>query len=95
MQQASLFAASAKPHRLSTFFSLIFRYASVHHPLMASAIARIVEDRENRAAIGRDDSALKQIVSMVLCDSKHVVGATVYSLYSYCDWSHDLVPRVG
>ena len=75
-QPASLFSSTAKPHRLSAFFSLIFRYASVHHPLMASALARIVEDKENRGAILKDDSAMRQIVSMILCDSKHVVSGT-------------------
>ncbi|CAI5466949.1 unnamed protein product [Closterium sp. Yama58-4] len=69
-QQGSYFSASK--HCLSDFFALIFRYSSVHHPLLASALARICEDRENRAAIGKDESAIRQIVSMVLADSKHV-----------------------
>ncbi|CAI7867708.1 unnamed protein product, partial [Closterium sp. NIES-54] len=71
-QQGSYFSASK--HCLSDFFALIFRYSSVHHPLLASALARICEDRENRTAIGKDESAIRQIVSMLLADSKHVVS---------------------
>ncbi|CAI6003024.1 unnamed protein product [Closterium sp. NIES-65] len=79
-QQGSYFSASK--HCLSDFFALIFRYSSVHHPLLASALARICEDRENRAAIGKDESAIRQIVSMLLADSKHVVEQACHALSS-------------
>ncbi|CAI5503108.1 unnamed protein product [Closterium sp. Naga37s-1] len=79
-QQGSYFSASK--HCLSDFFALIFRYSSVHHPLLASALARICEDRENRAAIGKDESAIRQIVSMLLADSKHVVEQACHVLSS-------------
>lgn len=68
--------SSKQQHRLSAFFSLIFRYSSVHHPLLASALARIAENEENRHAIASDESAVRQIVSMLLSDSKHVVRTT-------------------
>lgn len=45
----------------------------MQHPLLASALARIAEDSENRAYIGRDEGAIRQLLSMVLSDDTHVV----------------------
>eukprot|EP00897_Mesotaenium_endlicherianum_P003568 jgi/Mesen1/3239/ME000187S02402 len=72
----------ASKHKLSAFFALIFRYSSVHHPLLASALARIAEDSENRQAIGKDEGAIRQIVSMVLSDTQHVVEQACLALSS-------------
>ena len=60
-------------HRLSAFLSLVLKFSAVNHPLLASALAKILEDPENRTAIGRDESAIGQMLSMVLSEEQHVV----------------------
>ncbi|CAN1196966.1 Phospholipase A I [Linum perenne] len=67
----SYFGASR--HKLSAFFSLIFRFSSCHHPLLASALAKIVQDQGNRAVIGKDENAVRQLISMISSDNRHVV----------------------
>ena len=63
MENSSYFGASR--HKLSAFFSLIFRFSSCHHPLLASALAKIMQNRENRVVIGKDENAVRQLISMI------------------------------
>lgn len=71
-ETASYFVASK--HKLSVFFALIFRFSSCQHPLLASALAKMSQDVSNRAVIGKDESALRQLLSMMLSDNHHVVS---------------------
>ncbi|XP_038997070.1 phospholipase A I-like isoform X2 [Hibiscus syriacus] len=72
MENNSYFGASR--HKLSAFFSLIFRFSSCHHPLLASALAKIImQDEGNRVFIGKDANALQQLISMISSDNRHVV----------------------
>lgn len=71
MENSSYFIASR--HRLSAFFSLIFRFSSCHHPLLASALAKIMQDEGNRAVVGKDENAMRQLISMISSDNRHVV----------------------
>lgn len=80
MESVSYFVAAK--HKLSAFFALIFRFSSCQHPLLASALAKIVEDNGNRSAIGRDESAVRQLLSMTLSDNRHVVEQACSTLSS-------------
>lgn len=71
MENSSYFGASR--HKLSAFFSLIFRFSSCHHPLLASALAKIIQDEGNRLFVGRDENAIRQLISMISSDNRHVV----------------------
>ncbi|XP_061983290.1 phospholipase A I-like isoform X2 [Populus nigra] len=71
MENSSYFGASR--HKLSAFFSLIFRFSSCHHPLLASALAKIMQDQGNRVVVGKDLNAVKQLISMMSSDNCHVV----------------------
>jgi hypothetical protein len=57
-------------------------FCLLQHPLLASALARIAEDSENRAYIGRDEGAIRQLLSMVLSDDTHVVQQACKALSS-------------
>lgn len=70
-ENSSYFIASR--HKLSPFFSLIFRFSSCHHPLLASALAKIMQDHSNRIAISKEENAIKQLISMISSDNRHVV----------------------
>ncbi|KAL0353241.1 UNVERIFIED_CONTAM: Phospholipase A I [Sesamum angustifolium] len=63
MENSSYFVASR--HKLSAFFSLIFRFSSCHHPLLASALAKIMQDEGNRVVVGKDENAVRQLISMI------------------------------
>ncbi|KAL8259333.1 hypothetical protein R6Q59_027286 [Mikania micrantha] len=80
MENNSYFAASR--HKLSAFFALIFRYSSCHHPLLASALAKIAEDEGNRVVIGKDENAVRQLISMISSDNHHVVEQACSALTS-------------
>ncbi|XP_054777187.1 phospholipase A I-like isoform X1 [Prosopis cineraria] len=71
MENSSYFIASR--HKLSAFFSLIFRFSSCHHPLLASALAKIMQDEGNRVVVGKDENAVRQLISMISSDNRHVV----------------------
>lgn len=71
METNSYFGASR--HKLSAAFSLIFRFSSCHHPLLASALGKIMQDQGNRAFVGRDENAVRQLISMISSDNCHVV----------------------
>ncbi|EPS58325.1 hypothetical protein M569_16490, partial [Genlisea aurea] len=60
-------------HKLSAFFSLIFRFSSCHHPLLASALAKIMDDEENRVVVGKDPNAIRQLISMITSEDHFVV----------------------
>lgn len=85
MENNSYFVASR--HKLSPFFSLIFRFSSCHHPLLASALSKVIQDEENRAFVSKDENALRQLISMISSDNRHVVccGKNPYKLH--CVWS--------
>ncbi|XP_042509238.1 phospholipase A I isoform X1 [Macadamia integrifolia] len=70
-ENSSYFIASR--HKLSAFFSLIFRFSSCHHPLLASALAKIMQDHGNRIVVGKDENAVRQLISMISSDDRHVV----------------------
>ncbi|KAI7752597.1 hypothetical protein M8C21_010645, partial [Ambrosia artemisiifolia] len=76
----SYFVASR--HKLSAFFALIFRYSSCHHPLLASALAKIAQDEGNRVVIGKDENAVRQLISMMSSENHHVVEQACSALTS-------------
>ncbi|KAK1304371.1 hypothetical protein QJS10_CPB11g01277 [Acorus calamus] len=78
MENSSYFVASR--HKLSAFFSLVFRFSSCHHPLLASALAKIFEDHSNRVAISKDENAVRQLISMISSDDLHVVEQACFAL---------------
>ncbi|KAF8391516.1 hypothetical protein HHK36_023821 [Tetracentron sinense] len=80
MENSSYFVASR--HKLSAFFSLIFRFSSCHHPLLASALAKIMQDHGNRVAVGKDENAVRQLISMISSDNRHVVEQACSALSS-------------
>ncbi|KAL6992747.1 Phospholipase A I [Sarracenia purpurea var. burkii] len=80
MENSSYFGASR--HKLSAFFSLIFRFSSCHHPLLASALAKIIQDDANRLFVGKDENAIRQLISMISSDNCHVVEQACSALTS-------------
>ncbi|KAI3698120.1 hypothetical protein L6452_31232 [Arctium lappa] len=83
MENSSYFVTSR--HKLSAFFALIFRFSSCHHPLLASALAKMMQDEGNRVVIGKDENAVRQLISMISSDNQHVVeqaGSALTSLAS-------------
>ncbi|KAM3362609.1 phospholipase A I [Capsicum galapagoense] len=80
MENSSYFIASR--HKLSAFFSLIFRFSSCHHPLLASALAKIMQDEGNRVVVGKDENAVRQLISMISSDNQHVVEQACSALSS-------------
>ncbi|KAI7755793.1 hypothetical protein M8C21_014917, partial [Ambrosia artemisiifolia] len=70
-ENSSYFVASR--HKLSAFFSLIFRFSSCHHPLLASALAKMMQDEGNRVVIGKDENAVRQLISMISSEDQHVL----------------------
>ncbi|XP_071714159.1 phospholipase A I [Rutidosis leptorrhynchoides] len=80
MENSSYFVASR--HKLSAFFSLIFRFSSCHHPLIASALAKMMQDEGNRVVIGKDENAVRQLISMISSEDQHVVVEACSALTS-------------
>nr|DAD20537.1 TPA_asm: hypothetical protein HUJ06_022000 [Nelumbo nucifera] len=80
MENSSYFVASR--HKLSAFFSLIFRFSSCHHPLLASALSKIMQDHGNRIFVGKDENAVRQLISMISSDNRHVVEQACFALSS-------------
>nr|GEW60807.1 phospholipase A I isoform X1 [Tanacetum cinerariifolium] len=70
-ENSSYFVASR--HKPSAFFSLIFRFSSCHHPLLASALAKMMQDEGNHVVIGKDENAVRQLISMISSEDQHVV----------------------
>ncbi|XP_021851200.2 phospholipase A I [Spinacia oleracea] len=79
-EATSYFGASR--HKLSAFFSLIFRFSSCRHPLLASALAKIMQDQDNRVVVGKDENAVRQLISMISTDNHHVVEQACFALSS-------------
>ncbi|GAB2298843.1 Phospholipase A I [Dionaea muscipula] len=79
-ESSSYFGGSK--HKLSAFFSLIFRFSSCHHPLLASALAKIMLDQANRVVVGKDENAVRQLISMISSDNRHVVEQACSALSS-------------
>ncbi|KAL9255083.1 Phospholipase A I-like protein [Drosera capensis] len=79
-ESSSYFGGSK--HKLSAFFSLIFRFSSCHHPLLASALAKIMLDQANRVVVGKDENAVRQLISMISSDNHHVVEQASSALSS-------------
>ncbi|KAK9084858.1 hypothetical protein Sjap_025269 [Stephania japonica] len=79
-ENSSYFVASR--HKLSAFFSLIFRFSSCHHPLLASALAKIMQDHGNRVVVGKDQNAVRQLISMISSEDRHVVEQACSALSS-------------
>ncbi|CAN6458076.1 unnamed protein product [Victoria cruziana] len=80
MDNTSYFAASR--HKLGAFFSLIFRFSSCHHPLLASALATLMRDHANCLAISKDENAVRQLISMISSGNRHVVEQASSALSS-------------
>ncbi|KAH1116229.1 hypothetical protein GLYMA_17G015200v4 [Glycine max] len=80
MENSSYFGASR--HKLSAVFSLIFRFSSCHHPLLASALGKIMQDQGNRVFVGKDENAVRQLISMISSDNCHVVEQACSALSS-------------
>ncbi|CAN8305502.1 unnamed protein product [Cochlearia groenlandica] len=85
-ENSSYFGASK--NKLSAFSPLIFRSSSCHHPLLASALVKIIKDEGNRVVIGKDENAVRQLISMITSDNRHVVEQACVALSS-------LAPEVG
>ncbi|PWA63242.1 armadillo-type fold protein [Artemisia annua] len=79
MENSSYFASW---HKLSPFFALIFRYSSCHHPLLASALSKMMQDEVNRVVIGKDENAVRQLISMISSENHHVVEQACSALTS-------------
>nr|GEX43802.1 phospholipase A I-like [Tanacetum cinerariifolium] len=79
MENSSYFASR---HKLSPFFALIFRYSSCHHPLLASALSKMMQDEVNRVIIGKDENAVRQLISMISSENHHVVEQACSALTS-------------
>ncbi|KAL4562496.1 hypothetical protein LXL04_034702 [Taraxacum kok-saghyz] len=79
MENSSYFSSR---HKLSAFFALIFRYSSCHHPLLASALAKMMHDEGNRVVICKDDNAVRQLISMISSENHHVVEQACSALTS-------------
>uniref|UniRef100_A0A803M1Z9 PNPLA domain-containing protein n=1 Tax=Chenopodium quinoa TaxID=63459 RepID=A0A803M1Z9_CHEQI len=79
-EATSYFGASR--HKLSAFFSLIFRFSSCRHPLLASALGKIMQDQDNRVVVGKDENAVRQLISMISTDNHHVVEQACFALSS-------------
>ncbi|XP_020257125.1 phospholipase A I [Asparagus officinalis] len=77
---SSYFVASRQ--KLSTFFSLVFRFSSCHHPLLASALAKMMQDRGNYMSISKEENAVRQLISMISSDNRHVVEQACFALSS-------------
>ncbi|KAI3972379.1 hypothetical protein MKW92_046154 [Papaver armeniacum] len=67
-------------HRLSAFLSLIFRSSSCHHPLLASALAKIMQDDGDRVVVGKDENVVQQLISMMSSDNPHVIEQASFAL---------------
>lgn len=85
MENNSYFGASR--HKLSAVFSLIFRFSSCHHPLLASALGKIMQDQGNRVFVGKDENAVRQLISMISSDCCHVVCFNGYRDYEFLIYS--------
>ncbi|KAL7615494.1 hypothetical protein Lser_V15G04567 [Lactuca serriola] len=79
MENSSYFSSR---HKLSAFFALIFRYSSCHHSLLASALAKMMQDEGNRVVIGKDENAVRQLISMISSENHHVVEQACSALTS-------------
>ncbi|OEL37259.1 Phospholipase A I [Dichanthelium oligosanthes] len=79
-ENSSYFIAAR--HKLSAFFSLVFRFSSCHHPLLASALAKVMEDRSNHVAISKEENAVRQLISMISSDNRHVVEQACLAISS-------------
>jgi hypothetical protein len=95
MENNSYFGASR--HKLSAAFSLIFRFSSCHHPLLASTLGKIMQDQGNRVFVGKDENAVRQLISMISSDNCHVVmwyvlvgvlSPRVFYIYSAATFDH-------
>lgn len=64
--------APSKPN-WTGLFALLFKHSSCQQPLVASALAKIAEDPEQREAIAGTEGAIQQLLSMVLSENLHVV----------------------
>ncbi|KAK6917317.1 Patatin-like phospholipase domain [Dillenia turbinata] len=80
IEMESSYYFGASKHKLSAFFSLIFRFSSCHHPLLASALAKIMQDHANRVVVGKDENAVRQLISMISSDNHHVVEQACFAL---------------
>ncbi|KAG0472479.1 hypothetical protein HPP92_017025 [Vanilla planifolia] len=68
--------------QIELILSLIFRFSSCHHPLLASALAKIMQDQNNRLATIKEENAVRQLISMISSDNHHVVKQACSALSS-------------
>ncbi|KAE8704552.1 Phospholipase A I [Hibiscus syriacus] len=79
MENTSYMVASK--HKLSTFFSLIFRSPTSYHPLLASAVSRLImQDQGNRLIVGKDENTVRQLIRMINSDNLRLVEQACSSL---------------
>ncbi|PKU78149.1 LRR repeats and ubiquitin-like domain-containing protein [Dendrobium catenatum] len=90
---------SASKHKLSPFFSLIFRFSSCHHPLLASALAKLMQDHNNHLAINKEENAIRQLISMISSDNRHVyvicIGERIFQVEQACSALSSLASDVS
>ncbi|GMJ08288.1 hypothetical protein like AT1G61850 [Hibiscus trionum] len=79
MENTSYFVSSK--HKLSTFFSLIFRSPTSYHPLLASAVSRLImQDQGNHLIVGQDENTVRQLIRMINSDNRRSVEQACSSL---------------
>ncbi|XVE51140.1 hypothetical protein DITRI_Ditri02bG0015200 [Diplodiscus trichospermus] len=72
VENGSYFAAYR--HKLSAFFSVLFRFPSGYNPLLASAVSKMVmQDQRKRLAVGKDENTVQQLISMISNDDYRLV----------------------
>ncbi|KAA8520041.1 hypothetical protein F0562_014285 [Nyssa sinensis] len=80
MENSSYFGVSR--HKMSVFFSLMFHFSSCDHPLLASALAKIMQEQGNYVVVAKDENAVCQLLSMISSDNRHVVEQACSALWS-------------
>ncbi|KAE8685822.1 Phospholipase A I [Hibiscus syriacus] len=79
MENTSYFVASK--HKLSTFFSLIFRSPTAYHPLLASAMSRLImQNQGNRLFVDQDENNVQQLLRMMNSDNHRLIEQACSSL---------------
>ncbi|XVF87704.1 hypothetical protein PTKIN_Ptkin18bG0141900 [Pterospermum kingtungense] len=75
MEKSSSFTASK--HRLSAFFYLLFRFPLIFYHLL---LVVAMQEHRNRPVVGKDENAVRQLITMISSDSRHVVEPALSAL---------------
>ncbi|GKD14795.1 phospholipase A I isoform X1 [Tanacetum coccineum] len=77
-ENSSYFIASR--HKLSGLLSLLFHFSSCHRPLLASALAKMMQNEGNCVVIGKHENSVRQLISMISSKDQHVVVEACFAL---------------